>query len=199
MVYSPGLLEPRTLTIKTLKEFGLTGAKLATEAGRESTLLTVVFRHLGLTVPHRVRVRCIAKLWDEVEQEAALAGLRQRTRGTCSSDRMARTIDAAAFDEGFGKRLKGQATRPLLPVRGTLPRKARVAGEGDVSAGHHHRLSLNWLCSCIFRVTCLRSISLQDTLKTCRHIDVHVVAKSCQQICIIAPSVRTAATPIKTF
>ena len=31
--------------LKALKEFGLTGAKLATEAGRESSLLTVVFHH----------------------------------------------------------------------------------------------------------------------------------------------------------
>ena len=123
--------------LRLLRAVGLTGSKLALQAGDESGLLTQILQELKVVATFKVRGYLLQVLDQEISRAISAEPLLKRARGDFMSAPMARLWDGIAAMESLDQPTTStvqQATSavPLIPKKGRFrSSKAGAVAQGD--------------------------------------------------------------------
>ena len=123
------------LCLRTIREAGIVGDKLALQEGEESSLLTLALSELQMTATYEARGFVLGQIYEEVRRASLEGQLRRRADGQQASAKMCRVWDVLnANRDGYkiptGSTQVRQREMFCLPAKG---RKAKSATAGTIA------------------------------------------------------------------
>lgn len=142
--WPPSFAELSTSVLTTIRQAGLTGSKLALQAGMESELLTQALQEMKTTATFSARGYVLRDLVTEVQRAVDSDPLNKRARNLGFGPRMGRSWDVVvAGDLGIPTSTSSSSSTVLppvlLPCKGTRGRKARVGTALAMQTSRHDR------------------------------------------------------------